>query len=51
MQGWIILLEEMPLKPQFGTVRVMAPLAGCNVSIMIFSKRKYTLQYCYAVMH
>lgn len=36
MQGWIILLEEMPLKPQFGTVRVMAPLAGCNVSIMFF---------------
>ncbi|KAJ1699995.1 hypothetical protein LUZ63_008507 [Rhynchospora breviuscula] len=33
IQGWIILLEEMPLKPQFGTVRVMAPLAGCNPRI------------------
>lgn len=33
MQGWIILLEEIPLKPQFGTVRVMAPLAGCNPKI------------------
>ncbi|EEF43020.1 protein TRANSPARENT TESTA 9 [Ricinus communis] len=28
--GWILLVEELPLKHQYGTVRLMAPLAGSN---------------------
>ncbi|CAI9099301.1 OLC1v1036096C1 [Oldenlandia corymbosa var. corymbosa] len=31
--GWIILAEELPLKPGCGIVRVVAPLAGCNPRI------------------
>ncbi|KAI3709072.1 hypothetical protein L2E82_38813 [Cichorium intybus] len=31
--GWIILAEELPQKPQYGTVRVVAPLAGCKPRI------------------
>ncbi|KAL7593358.1 hypothetical protein Lser_V15G33465 [Lactuca serriola] len=31
--GWIILAEEFPQKPQYGTVRVVAPLAGCKPRI------------------
>lgn len=33
--GWILLLEELPLKQHYGVVRVVAPLAGCNVCILI----------------
>ncbi|GJT97350.1 protein transparent testa 9 isoform X1 [Tanacetum coccineum] len=31
--GWIILAEELPQKPRYGTVRVVAPLSGCNPRI------------------
>ncbi|XP_076949842.1 protein TRANSPARENT TESTA 9-like [Bidens hawaiensis] len=31
--GWIVLAEELPQKPSYGTVRVVAPLAGCNPRI------------------
>nr|CAB3486626.1 unnamed protein product [Digitaria exilis] len=31
--GWILLLEELPLKQERGTVRVMAPLAGSDPRI------------------
>ncbi|PWA76647.1 hypothetical protein CTI12_AA176360 [Artemisia annua] len=31
--GWIILAEEFPQKPRYGTVRVVAPLSGCNPRI------------------
>lgn len=31
--GWILLLEELPLKQHYGVVRVVAPLAGCNPRI------------------
>uniref|UniRef100_K3YA43 Uncharacterized protein n=1 Tax=Setaria italica TaxID=4555 RepID=K3YA43_SETIT len=31
--GWILLLEELPLKQQRGIVRVMAPLAGSDPRI------------------
>ncbi|KAL4564337.1 hypothetical protein LXL04_028397 [Taraxacum kok-saghyz] len=31
--GWIILAEDLPHKPQYGTVRVVAPLAGCKPRI------------------
>lgn len=30
--GWLVLAEEIPIKPGRGLVRVVAPLAGCNVS-------------------
>lgn len=30
--GWLVLVEELPVKPGRGLVRVVAPLAGCNVS-------------------
>lgn len=30
--GWLVLAEELPMKPRVGVVRVVAPLAGCNVS-------------------
>lgn len=33
ISGWLILAEELPQKPQFGLVRVVAPLAGCNPRI------------------
>ncbi|KAK1430005.1 hypothetical protein QVD17_12426 [Tagetes erecta] len=33
ISGWIILAEELPQKPGYGTVRVVAPLAGCNPKI------------------
>lgn len=32
--GWIVLAEELPFKPRYGVVRVVAPLAGCNVSLL-----------------
>ncbi|XP_047959769.1 protein TRANSPARENT TESTA 9-like isoform X1 [Salvia hispanica] len=28
--GWLVLAEELPVKPGRGLVRVVAPLAGCN---------------------
>ncbi|MFS7967096.1 hypothetical protein Hanom_Chr09g00781711 [Helianthus anomalus] len=31
--GWIILAEESPHKPGYGTIRCVAPLAGCNPKI------------------
>ncbi|GFP84383.1 protein clec16a homolog [Phtheirospermum japonicum] len=31
--GWLVLAEELPMKPQHGLVRVIAPLAGCNPRI------------------
>lgn len=31
--GWIILAEELPQKPRYGIVRVVAPLSGCNPRI------------------
>ncbi|XP_044471963.1 protein TRANSPARENT TESTA 9 [Mangifera indica] len=31
--GWVVLAEELPLKQQFGIVRVAAPLAGTNPRI------------------
>lgn len=31
--GWLILADELPVRPSFGVVRVVAPLGGCNVSI------------------
>ncbi|KAI7730306.1 hypothetical protein M8C21_019899, partial [Ambrosia artemisiifolia] len=33
ISGWILLVEEWPQKPNYGTVRVIAPLAGCNPKI------------------
>ncbi|VVA99608.1 unnamed protein product [Arabis nemorensis] len=33
VSGWIVLAEESPSKPDFGIVRVTAPLAGCNPRI------------------
>ncbi|KAF3595000.1 hypothetical protein DY000_02024009, partial [Brassica cretica] len=33
VSGWIVLAEESLLKPDHGTVRVTAPLAGCNPRI------------------
>ncbi|XP_031478821.1 protein TRANSPARENT TESTA 9 isoform X1 [Nymphaea colorata] len=33
MLGWVLLAEELPLKPQHGVVRVAAPLAGSNPKI------------------
>ena len=34
--GWLVLAEELPFKPSHGIVRVVAPLAGCNVSFIVF---------------
>ncbi|KAI4335345.1 hypothetical protein L6164_013999 [Bauhinia variegata] len=31
--GWLVLAEELPLKKNYGIVRVTAPLAGCNPRI------------------
>ncbi|KAK6147411.1 hypothetical protein DH2020_018323 [Rehmannia glutinosa] len=31
--GWLVLAEELPMKPHRGVVRVLAPLAGCNPRI------------------
>ncbi|XP_021751026.1 protein CLEC16A homolog isoform X1 [Chenopodium quinoa] len=31
--GWIVLVEELPLKQNVGVVRVVAPLAACNPRI------------------
>ncbi|CAK9171570.1 unnamed protein product [Ilex paraguariensis] len=31
--GWVVLAEELSLKPDYGVVRVAAPLAGCNPRI------------------
>lgn len=33
--GWILLLEQLPLKQERGIVRVMAPLAGSDVCVMM----------------
>lgn len=33
ISGWLVLAEELPQKPRFGVVRVIAPLAGCNPRI------------------
>jgi protein CLEC16A len=35
--GWILLLEELPLKQQHGIVRVVGPLAGSDVRNMDLS--------------
>ena len=37
VSGWIVLAEESLLKPDHGTVRVTAPLAGCNVRTLLFN--------------
>jgi len=29
--GWLVLLEELPLRQGVGVVRVVAPLVSCNV--------------------
>ncbi|XP_069142843.1 protein TRANSPARENT TESTA 9 isoform X4 [Solanum lycopersicum] len=31
--GWLILADELPVRPSFGVVRVVAPLGGCNPRI------------------
>ncbi|EPS69887.1 hypothetical protein M569_04875, partial [Genlisea aurea] len=31
--GWLVLLDDFPLKPHHGVIRVLAPLAGCNPRI------------------
>lgn len=31
--GWIVLVEELPLRQNVGIVRVVAPLAACNVCV------------------
>ncbi|XP_021665915.2 protein TRANSPARENT TESTA 9 isoform X2 [Hevea brasiliensis] len=31
--GWILLIEELPLKQHHGVVRIIAPLAGCKPRI------------------
>ncbi|CAI9766438.1 unnamed protein product [Fraxinus pennsylvanica] len=31
--GWVVLAEELVTKPQYGVIRVAAPLAGCNPRI------------------
>jgi protein CLEC16A len=33
--GWLVLAEELPMKKPYGVVRVAAPLAGCNVCIVV----------------
>ncbi|XP_073151832.1 protein TRANSPARENT TESTA 9 isoform X2 [Henckelia pumila] len=30
--GWLVLAEELPMKQGYGVVRVVAPLAGCNIT-------------------
>lgn len=42
--GWILLLEELPIKQERGIVRVMAPLAGCDPRID--EKHKKWLHLC-----
>jgi len=36
ISGWLVLAEELPLKKSHGVVRSLAPLAGCNVCILLF---------------
>ncbi|KAL8480263.1 hypothetical protein ACS0TY_026982 [Phlomoides rotata] len=31
--GWLVLAEELPMKPRRGVVRVVAPLSGCSPRI------------------
>lgn len=33
--GWLVLAEELPSQKSHGVVRAVAPLAGCNVCIVI----------------
>lgn len=33
VSGWLVLIEELPLKRRYGVVRVAAPLAGSNVCV------------------
>lgn len=33
--GWVVLAEELASKVHRGVVRIAAPLAGCNVSVVI----------------
>ncbi|XP_047249607.1 protein TRANSPARENT TESTA 9 isoform X2 [Capsicum annuum] len=33
ISGWLILADELPVRPSFGVVRVVAPLGGCNPRI------------------
>ncbi|CAN4084847.1 unnamed protein product [Withania somnifera] len=33
ISGWLILADELPVRPNFGVVRVVAPLGGCNPRI------------------
>ena len=35
ISGWLVLAEEQPSQKSHGLVRVVAPLAGCNVCIVI----------------
>lgn len=39
--GWLVLAEELPSKNSYGVVRVAAPLAGCNVCIVVCSLHLY----------
>lgn len=41
--GWVLLAEELPLKQNYGIVRVAAPLAGTNVSSAIYSVAYFIL--------
>lgn len=46
ISGWLILADELPVRPSFGVVRVVAPLGGCNVSMPSFLFcDKYTFLY------
>ncbi|KAK7329730.1 hypothetical protein VNO77_23906 [Canavalia gladiata] len=35
ISGWLVLAEELPLKKSYGVIRVVVPLAGCNVCIVV----------------
>lgn len=49
--GWVLLSEELPLKQNYGVVRVSAPLAGTNVSSAIFSVSVFLTKCCRTSMH
>lgn len=46
--GWLILAEEIPLRKDFGVVRVCAPLAGCNVRMALLHSFLFSnsVKYC-----
>lgn len=35
ISGWVVLAEELSSKVRRGVVRIIAPLAGCNVSVIV----------------